>query len=300
MIPEEAIGSRISGLPDMTVTIHRKFSFNLLTNALGVANVIWQPASLVDTATLSSTLWSVAASNATYDGVSVAGSTAPVNIVHNQQITPLAVLGYRLVSASMHVVPQSSVLNQAGTIHAALIKAPVAPLGTYGGTCPANVATLEFYPNFQDNVYYGAASISNQEAARILWVPHDSCYTEFTNINNSYAVADSVEQINTIAVVVVGAGASQSLRVDLYQNFEVTVPQSSILQGMEDFSIESERPEMVWRTILLNHKHDIIKCSRYLSDTTILTRQFIEAQRTPITDDYRRSNVITTPRYMIS
>jgi hypothetical protein len=273
LLPEDCIASRISGSPEMTVTIRRKATYTLVVNAAGAANITWQPMLLQDTTNQASysTLFSVAPTNTTYDGISVAGATGPIAIQLPQNITPSSVIGYRLVSAAMHIIPQMSVLNQAGTIHAALCKQSVAgttALGTVPGT---GIVGCEFFPNYQDMPFYEAASISNQEGARIIWLPGDECFTEFTNINTSYS-ASGAESCYTLCAVVVGAPATSTLRIDFYQNYEVTIPNASILSGMEGYPTEKGRPQNVWFDIITKHKHDIVKTGRSINSVAALNK----------------------------
>jgi hypothetical protein len=270
LFPEIAIGARISGLPDYTVPIRRKYTFNVATNALGAANVIWQPQFLADVAgeLTNSTLYSTnTTTNTTYDGTTTLGSTSPVAIKNVQNITAGAVMSYRFVSASMHVVPQASVLNQAGTIHCSVIKS-IAQVATALGAAASggSVSNLALYPTFQDEPLYKAASVSNQEGARLVWVPNDTCFTEFTNINFSVGSNDPNESVNTLVAVIVGTVPASTFRIDLYTNLEVTVPYSSVLSGMQGLPDEKGRPEDAWFEIETMHKDQIITVGRSISN----------------------------------
>jgi hypothetical protein len=265
LIPETATQLKIPGMADTTISLHRKITLNTTTSALGAVGIFWQPSYLSDNSNNQNTFF--INNNATYDGTSTNGATNPGSVRVNFNITAGAVATYRVVSASMHIIPQASVLNQAGTIHATLTKTKTeTPVTTGSGMNAANDVTCTLIPNYQNTPYYGAASISNMEGARIIWVPNDSCYTDFADINSTLVNADDQ---NSLIATVVGAGAAAPIRIDLYVNFEVTPAVGSILQGMETICPFNQLPSPTWRKILYEHKHDVIKIGDAIRDVVI-------------------------------
>ncbi len=265
LMPERAYGLKVPGMADSTVSLRRKVTLNLTANALGALGIVFQPNYLSDGSSSTSPIY--VNSNSTYDGTTSNGSTAPLaNGGWSVSITTGAVAQYRLVSAAMHVIPQTSVLNQAGTIHGALTKVRQQPVTAVASPMSTDV-TSSLYPTYQNTPYYSAASISAMEGLRIIWVPNDECMLEFCNINTNLATLDGANQtVNTIVATVVGAAASAPFRVDLYMNYEVIPAVGSILQGMESVCPYDELPTPFWRKVLYQHKDEIVIAGRAISD----------------------------------
>jgi hypothetical protein len=273
LFPERAFCARVPGLADTTIALKRKVTLTLTANLLGAACVIWQPNYLVDNSLTSSTCFTNLASNTTYDGVSTMGTAFPSAVTTNWNITPNAVAQFRLVSSAMHIVPQSSVLNQAGTIHFTMQKLQQQPLTASGSamTSLQNAQLMALYPNFQNTTYYNAASVSAMEGARVVWVPNDECLLEFVNTNtNLYSLDGGYQNINTLIGVVVGAPAGATFRVDLYCNFEVTPTTGSILTGLESVCPHNEVASVAWRKVLVDYKDMIAIADREISNIALM------------------------------
>jgi len=262
--PENCMNAKVSGLTDATVSIKRKVTLNLTSNALGALGIIWAPYSLAETSSALSTLGVNA--GIAYDGISIL-STGFVATAMPQNISNTSVQGYRLVSASMHVVPQASVLNQAGSIHACLTK--LTSIAPTSNTSPIIFDVGSgFVPFIENTPYYNCASISNMEGIRVIWVPNDPCTLEFAKINTNLAnQGASDESVNACIAIVQGA-PSANFRVDLYQNFEVIPQFGSILQGMETISPYNILATSIWREILVNHKHAITFAGRAVTEAS--------------------------------
>lgn len=259
LYPECTHNCRIPGQADMTVTIKRKMTFTVNTNAAGAATVMWQPFFLADTATLESTAFTN--TDVLYDGFTAAFGVG-ASIYTSQNITPGAVSNYRLVSAAMHVVPQSSVLNQAGTIHAAVVKRLVYnPLPAGGVAAATFLNTL--IPTIANTPFYREASVSAQEGVRMVYLPNDLCLLEFQGINEGVSAEQPEEHVNTYIATIVGTAANSPFRVDLYQNFEVLpTTTGSILTGLESLCTEDTVPATVWRSVLQDNVDDIVVVSK--------------------------------------
>lgn len=257
LYPECVHNARVPGMADATVVIKRKLTYNLTTNTLGAAGIVWQPFGLSDNSANLSTFY--INNNSTYDGINTVGSTNALAIATNQAITAGAVSSYRLVSAAMHVIPQASVLNQAGTIHGGVIKAEGAYPRTVGTAF--NDSTVTLLPNFQNAVYYAEASVSGQEGLRLIWIPNDPCLLEFDDVNTNESSAKA-ESTNTLVVDILGTASAAPFRIDLFWNFEVTPAVGSILHGMENFCEEDQLPTQVWRDILTKHSNEIVMGAR--------------------------------------
>jgi len=270
LYPEQAFQAKIPGLADPTVSIHRKVTYNLTTNALGAAGICLQPMYMCDNSTATSTFF--VNTNSTFDGVTTVGSAQALAITPGLAITAGAIKQWRLVSCSMHILPQASVLNQAGTIHGALAKVSQNSL-TATGVAMANDGTMVLMPNYQNTPYYNCASVSAMEGLRLVWVPNDECYLEFLNINNNVNNAENgVNCPNSFVATIVGA-VSAAFRVDVYWNYEVIPTTGSILQGMESVCEYNNVANSVWRKALVDHKHDICIANKAIKDVINIRQQ---------------------------
>lgn len=275
LFPEHTCGAKVPGMADATVSLHRKTTLSITTGALGAAGIIWFPAFLTDNTANYTTFF--LNNNATYDGVTTIGTTNALGISTPQSVTSGAVGQYRLVSAAMHIIPQSSVLNQAGSIHAALVKTGSSPAALIGAAAPNSTITL--LPNFQNTPYYREASVSALEGARVIWLPNDECLLEFSNININVYNNGQNDQTNAIVVDIIGTAAAAPFRIDLYWNFEVTPVPGSILLGMESIARENVVATQVWRQILVDHGDDIVLVNKAISNTVAIKHEQQKPQR---------------------
>jgi len=262
LVPESCRNARIPGLADACIPLHRKYTITVVCNVLGAANITWWPLTLCDTATPNSTLY--VNNNATFDGFTTAGLTGSLAVVPSQSTTVGTVAQYRLVSACMHVVPQTSLLNQAGTIHSALLKV-ITPVPVPAGSAILPTSSFTLIPNFQNSPYYREASVSAMQGTRSIWVPNDPCLLEFADINTNISSNNPGESSNAMVSTIVGAGSGAVFRVDFYQNFEVTSAPGSILMGTESIASENVVAPTVWRRVLTSHKDDVVRTGQSIS-----------------------------------
>lgn len=262
LFPEGTMTARVPGMADACIPLHRKLSYTVTTNALGAATIFTLPITLSDsTAALSTTYVN---NGSGFDGMTSFGSGGTGAVFITQNITAGSVGQYRLVSASMCVLPQSSVLNQSGSIHGAMMKIPGSPPVPVAGAYPG-IPSFELIPNMECTPFYGVASVSAGEGIRIIWMPNDLCELDFTNINTNQFSNDPQAQANAMIATIVGAAPSAPFRVDIYQNFEVSAPAGSVLVGMETIAKENTQPTLVWREILTKHSHDVVISSKSIA-----------------------------------
>jgi hypothetical protein len=261
LFPETTLHARIPGMADACIPLHRKLSYTIQANALGAATIFCLPMTLCETSLALSTNY--VNTNALFDGMTTVGASALATFI-TQNITSGSVGQYRLVSASMCVLPQSSMLNQSGSIHGAMMKirgfAP-ATNGTIYGTS----ASFTLIPEMENAPYYNVASVSAQEGLRIIWMPNDLCELDFVNVNSNQFSNDQAMSANAMIATVVGASPNAPFRVDIYENFEVSPASGSVIMGMETIAEENIAPNLVWRDILKNHSHDVVIASRSVS-----------------------------------
>jgi hypothetical protein len=289
LMPESAFDSKVPGMADATIPLRRKLTYNLTANASGACAVIWQPYLSDNNANLSTFFIN---NSVGFDGISNNG-TNPVAITPTLSINAATVAEWRLVSASMHIVPQSSVLNQSGTIHGALTKCNVQAMVAAAGVMTSN-NLIGLYPQYQNTPYYNAASVSNMEGLRIIWVPGDDCLLEFMKSNlNAYTIDGDSTVCNTIVATIVGAAASAPFRVDVYLNYEVTAFTASVLQGMESVCPYNMLPTPIWRSVFVDHRDDIVIAARAISDIRTVRLMNEETRTKKLGID----NVVKTPTF---
>lgn len=274
MAPECAHQCKVPGQATATVCLKRHITLNMQANALGALGIMWQPNTLFDNTQAAlqgnllvsgNNLEPTLLLNNTFDGVSTQGVRGPVCDQLTFSVSPSTVNQSRLVSASMHVVPQASLLNQQGSIHGALMTAPLIS-GVAPGTAYVGYSSLNLLSYFQNTPYYKEASISSQEGIRVLYVPDDPCLLDFSGINAYYSESGGSAQMPTMLATVVGAAASAAFRVDFFLNYEITAAPASIVQGMETIASENTVATTVWRDVVANHSNAVVTVSRALSN----------------------------------
>jgi len=266
MNPESVYNLKVPGKADSTIALRRKVTVGTVAGTLGALGIVWQPNYLSDNTNATSTLF--IDNNTSFDGILTTGLTLPLAVVPSLSVTAGAVAQYRLVSACMHVIPQSSVLNQAGTIHGSLVKISQQQMRGSGNAMDnvQNAANIVLIPNYESSPYYQAASVSAMQGLRVVWVPNDPCLLEFCDINENMFVQDGASQnANTIVATVVGAAPGAPFRIDLYYNYEVVPQPGSILQGMETMCPYNEVAESIWWEVLFKHKNEIVIASDAIS-----------------------------------
>lgn len=255
--------AKVSGVPDRTISLSRRSTFTITTNALGAHSLLWFPELLSDNTAQATTLF---LNNAgAYDG-----STVPANYVaqyFSQNVTQNSVSDYRLVSAAIRISPQSSVLNQQGSmyasVHPLLVNPPSVTGGAYGGS---NLISL--IPNIEQNPQYQTCSVSAMQGLRAVWAPNDVCQLEFNNINTNIATGSAnTDSSYTIICIIAGASTNQNFKVDLYTNYEVHSAFGSILCGMERMSANDSPFAPVWKNHIKSNLVSVIPASGYINPT---------------------------------
>jgi len=204
-----------------------------------------------------------------YDGIGTLGATGALAVVPTQAVTALSVGGYRLVSSAIHVIPQASVLNQAGSIHAAMPAIQCNPMVAAGVAVAAIADAYTNVNRLENSAHYNKASVSAMEGIRQIWMPVDGCALDFLQVNSTQNNDSAYEYVNAFVIVIVGAGASAPFRIDLYQNFEITPVSGSILQNMESLGTEPSIPSVVWQDIALRHEQEYCQSSKAVNEVAI-------------------------------
>lgn len=274
LAPECSHQSKIPGQATATISLKRHITSTMQANNLGCLGIMWQPNHLFDNASSvnytgllvsGNNLDPLAVRNNTFDGVSTQGAFGPVGDKLTVSVTPGVINQSRLVSASMHVVPQASMLNQQGTIHGALLTSAVIS-NTAPGTAYPAYSDRSLISAFQNSPYYKEATISAQEGIRIIYLPDDGCLLDFYGMNSWILSANETNQLPTLFATVAGAAANANFRVDFFLNYEVTATPGSVIQGMESICSENTVATTVWRDVVSTHSSSIVTVSRSLSN----------------------------------
>jgi hypothetical protein len=250
--PETAINSKIPGSTTETVSLHRTFSQIVSTNASGAFGVYWSPNFLHTNSTGSSTMYintSLGYDGSSSFGVNAIATALPMNIPTGTVNT------YRLVSASLHIVPQEAALSVRGTIHGALLDNGGVLVGATGTTLTANNGTEgNLLVGAISNTHrYAKACVTESQSLRVIWTPTSQAHLNFLDIDTNNQTVDSAASEKVMIGIVTGGGVASAYRVDFYMNFEVTPLAGSVLQGMESICYHRENPADVWQQIYLNH-----------------------------------------------
>jgi hypothetical protein len=252
----ELFSAKLPRRPVGSLLIRRKVSFNLVTGALGALGVAWNPWSLCDTTNNNTTLFSV--NNATYDGITTMGTPASATaLAFPTQITANTALEYRVISASLQVVPQIAALSQAGSIHGGVIRLTGVTPQAIGATT-ANYNTVLLAPNIQNDKTYNVASATAMQGLRVVWYPIDENAFELLRINTNYNSVDANNSPNQLVAIVTGASAAAPFRIDCYINYEVTPAPNSSYQGLETLIDDPTDPLLVLNDVVCHHYKNLV------------------------------------------
>jgi hypothetical protein len=240
--PEYAQSAKVPRqLGKETVALSRHITVPITVNILGNAAILFSPFYLKDDGVSASSL--LLNNAATYDGVSTFG------VGHTYIATPLLVpavnvTDYRLVSASLHVVPQMSLTTSNGKIGGCICDSPFTE-GVVGTTTTSyqNFATISYLESLRP---YAEADVCIPESLRLVWYPYDNNDLCMYDINSKEA---ATYRENVLAAYITGAPASAKFNLELFWNFEVTPYPGSILSGMGSYAVENVEPNDVLRVV---------------------------------------------------
>jgi len=261
--PEHVFGAKVPRqYGTLTVPLHRHTSVQISANTLGNMAIIFDPYYLHDNSTNKTTL--LINTDATYNGTNCS-STVTTAIAVPQLLPAGNIQGYRLVSSSIHILPQSSVTNAAGRIYGALVPyAQIAPQTVGAALTQSGIDIV----NVNTQPIQSEACISQLEASRICWLPFDIDSFEILNVNEAFSTDGSTHPGYVFIAIVIGAAAAAPFTLEIFQNFECTTTANSVLCGMESGSKSNEDPITVLSS--MNRKgNDVCGTFRSHSDFTI-------------------------------
>jgi len=226
VIPEAARNSKIPSIfPQPTYSIHKHITIPISTSVNGKAVIAWNPYYLHDTSASYSTFYVNNSSNLNLTSIEAITGYKAVGI--NYGIPANIVSSYRLVSASIQIVPQMSVTNAQGTIAGGIC--------TYIGqdtrgnldntTSYLFAGDLTVASNVDNLLYFHKASVTELQSLRHIYFPLDPSYETYVPINYTHGVLGETSTTSSgsdfyFAYYITGTQASASFNVELYINFE--------------------------------------------------------------------------------
>jgi hypothetical protein len=241
-----------------TIPVTRRITIPFTTNALGFASIFYDPQTLHDN-TFAATQGCIYVNTvATYDANTVFGAGWSPQAVSYQLPVDNA-NGYRIVSAGMHVVPQSSMLNATGKITTAIMPAVTMVNGTIGVPVLVN-SQLGVLTNLNNATINATADICQRQSARVCWLPYDSSSYEIFPPNSNTFTNEPLHNVNYITAIVSGS-VNQNFNAEFYLNYELVAKPGSVLCGMDTVCKSNELPQIVLNKI--NQKSNQL-CGSYM------------------------------------
>jgi len=238
--PETAIKSKVPRqMSQPTISAFRHITIPSTVNVLGNASIIVSPFFLADNATALSAV--LVNNTPTYDGAVTFGVGHSAQ-TYSYQVPAGNVSDYRLVSASLHIVPQIALMNSNGKIGGAVVSNPFLPIGSGSPTTTYN--NLAVIANLESYKPYAEADICIPESLRLVWTPHDMADFAMYPINQEEegVPSSTSERENLLVAYIVGAPASAKFNIELFLNYEWTPQTGSVINGMGEFCDELTDP----------------------------------------------------------
>jgi hypothetical protein len=236
--PEYSINAKVPHqLSKETVSLSRHITVPITVNTLGNAAILFSPFFLRDDSNVQSMLF---VNNVpTYDGVSTFGTGHTV-IATPMQIPAGNVSAYRLVSCSMHIVPQMSLTTSTGKIGGCVTDLLISQ-NTVGASTNLynNAATIAFLETLRP---YAEADVCIPESLRLNWFPYDITDLALYDINFNQQGSVTPERENVFAAYITGAPSLGKFNLEIFWNFEVTPTPGSIISGMGSYCTEEVDP----------------------------------------------------------
>jgi len=252
VIPEYAKGAKIPSIfPQPTASLHKHITVPIVTNASGKAAILWNPFFLSDTSyNRTQLLLDNAVGLDLINSELVSGYTAiktdfgiPINIINT----------YRLVSASMTIVPQMSIQTAQGSIGGGVyqIGSDLSAAGYVAASTGIFVLPqMTVAANIDNLLYFKKANLTALESIRHIYFPLDPSYEIYVKGNSSHGINDPTDFV--FAYYITGAPASANFNLELYVNYEYipnVYAQSFI--PMDTYS-GNEKPENIVQALSQN------------------------------------------------
>ncbi len=234
--PETCVDAKVPRqLSQATVSLFRHITVPTTANALGNASIVWSPFYLQADGTTNTTL--LINNVPTYDGISTFG-TGHQGVQTAFQLPANNVDDYRLVSASLHVVPQIPLMNSNGKIGGAVVSNVFTQITS--GTSTNAYSNLATIANLESYKPYAEADVCIPESLRLVWFPHD--VNDLAMYTLGQVDDGSQTRENLLVAYIVGAPAGAKFNLELFLNFEVTPIPGSVINGMGRYCEELTDP----------------------------------------------------------
>jgi hypothetical protein len=245
--PEHVHNGRIpSEFGKATCTLHRHMTTTFTSNAAGFAAIAYQPQYLKSNDLTNTTI--LFNNSAAYNAAGDYGNDC-VGVPINYQLPTGNAIAYRLVSCSVHVIPQSSLLNAAGKITFA-VTTPADNSSTDGfsqtGTGYRQINDLTLLSNLNNVKRSAVADICQQQAARAIYLPYDIDSFEFTKVG--LEMCGGGQPRNWFSFIITGA-PSHTFTLEIYSNYEIIPAAASVLAGTEEVNKSNEMPSKIINNI---------------------------------------------------
>lgn len=220
VLPEFGSGSKIPSIfPQPTSSSHKHLTIPFTVSANGKAVIAWNPFFLAE-----------AAATKTWLGIN---NSAGLNLNTVENVTgytmtatnfgfPNNVVGsYRLVSASISVVPQMSIQTAQGTIAGGIANYDLQNNDGYNNGTAAFLfgGDLTVAANVDNLLYFKRANVTALESLRHIYFPLDPSYENYVPINKSHG-NNSWGTDFFFAYYITGAPNGAAFNLDLYANYE--------------------------------------------------------------------------------
>jgi len=260
MFPEFARCARYSGVPDPTVTLHRKIIFPFSVNATGYASLI-VAFNYVGDNSISTYCGIQLNNNSGYNGTNTTAGTqyyTSVALTNPYAIPANTIQSYRVVSAAAVVRCTEVITDQSGDIHAALVplscqNMATAYLNQADIVAASNLSGIQNVPNGR----YVMAHAEQGQCARVIYVPANELFSQMVNPSTSAASGCYINtggaRDNYAVFIIEGSGDASTFELEYYLNLEVTSYPGSIISGMETITEEKGHYTGKWFDVFSQH-----------------------------------------------
>jgi len=261
--PEYVVNAKVPHqLSKETISLSRHITVPITVNILGNAAILFSPFFLKEDTTGATTLY--VNNDATYNGSSTFG-VGYTGLLLPMIIPAANVSAYRLVSASMHIVPQMSLTTSNGKIGGCVSDLIIVAGPVGGNTLAYNTAAV--IANIESLRPYAESDVCIPESLRLCWFPYDNNDLCLYDINQEQQLGASGDRENVFMAYITGAPASGKFNIELFWNFEITTTPGSILSGMGCYAEETtdaidilrifkQRPDSIAHSYVSTfHKH---------------------------------------------
>jgi hypothetical protein len=287
LYPEIAFNGKVPRqLGKPTVSVSRHITVPTVAGTLGNLSVVYFPTILLDNTQALTTSALFINNNATYDGATVFG-VGHTPVPFSYQIPVGNVDAYRLVGASMHLIPQQAINTSTGKVGISLIDSSLNPGLTVVGSVTNAFNNLATFTAVENSRPYAEADLCAMQQARVIWLPYDNLDLALYNLNNFENVSN--ERENTLVAFATGCPAGAKFNIEIYLMYELTPIPGSILMGMGSYCDEKIDPTEIG--ISIRDKPELI-CQSYFSQHNQLSTAITPSTQLAMVDSQNKYQVM--------